>query len=188
MPTELANVILLTPSGERLSLDRLAKVEKTVGPKMISRECGPPANHRAMQRPRPRLGQLRGRCPAGDSRAIDLPPGTGFNGAVSSRTSSGPQAVVAGRAAVAGPDRRSAVYRLSQHGDTLGACWPACPLACAGGVIALALRQMPLSISASVGFITLSGVSVLNSMVDVVGVRGRTAAGECQSTPACSRP
>src|SRR5262249_17930387 len=39
------------------------------------------------------------------------------------------------------------------------------PFACVGGVLALAVRDMPLSIPAAVGFITLSGVSVLNSMI-----------------------
>jgi cobalt-zinc-cadmium resistance protein CzcA len=45
------------------------------------------------------------------------------------------------------------------------------PFACVGGVIGLWLRGMPLSISAAVGFITLSGVSVLSSMVVVSAVR-----------------
>lgn len=39
------------------------------------------------------------------------------------------------------------------------------PLALTGGVLALILRDMPLSISAAVGFIALSGVSVLNGVV-----------------------
>ena len=39
------------------------------------------------------------------------------------------------------------------------------PFACIGGVIALSVRELPLSISAAVGFITLSGVSVLSSMI-----------------------
>lgn len=39
------------------------------------------------------------------------------------------------------------------------------PFACVGGIAALSLREMPLSISAAVGFITLSGVSVLSSMI-----------------------
>jgi cobalt-zinc-cadmium resistance protein CzcA len=39
------------------------------------------------------------------------------------------------------------------------------PLALTGGVAALALRDMPLSISAAVGFIALSGVAVLNGVV-----------------------
>src|SRR5262249_31325355 len=47
----------------------------------------------------------------------------------------------------------------------------AVPLACVGGVLALWLRGLPFSISAGVGFIALSGVSVLNSMVLVTFIR-----------------
>jgi cobalt-zinc-cadmium resistance protein CzcA len=39
------------------------------------------------------------------------------------------------------------------------------PLALTGGVLALWLRELPLSISAGVGFIALSGVAVLNGLV-----------------------
>jgi len=39
------------------------------------------------------------------------------------------------------------------------------PLALTGGIAALWLRDMPLSISAAVGFIALSGVAVLNGLV-----------------------
>jgi heavy metal efflux system protein len=39
------------------------------------------------------------------------------------------------------------------------------PLALTGGIIALWLRDMPLSIAAAVGFIALSGVAVLNGLV-----------------------
>lgn len=39
------------------------------------------------------------------------------------------------------------------------------PLALTGGILALSLRGMPLSISAAVGFIALSGVAVLNGVV-----------------------
>lgn len=39
------------------------------------------------------------------------------------------------------------------------------PLALTGGIIALTLRDMPLSISAGIGFIALSGVAVLNGVV-----------------------
>jgi cobalt-zinc-cadmium resistance protein CzcA len=41
----------------------------------------------------------------------------------------------------------------------------AVPLALTGGVVALWLRGMPFSVSAAVGFIALSGVSVLNGLV-----------------------
>ncbi len=41
----------------------------------------------------------------------------------------------------------------------------AVPLALSGGVLALWLRDMPMSVSAAVGFIALSGVAVLNGLV-----------------------
>ncbi|GAB3066762.1 CusA/CzcA family heavy metal efflux RND transporter [Stenotrophomonas tumulicola] len=45
------------------------------------------------------------------------------------------------------------------------------PLALTGGVLALAARGLPLSISAGVGFIALSGVAVLNGLVMISFVR-----------------
>ena len=45
------------------------------------------------------------------------------------------------------------------------------PLALTGGVLSLWLRDMPLSISAGVGFIALSGVAVLNGLVMLAFIR-----------------
>jgi cobalt-zinc-cadmium resistance protein CzcA len=45
------------------------------------------------------------------------------------------------------------------------------PLAAVGGVFALALRGMPFTISAGVGFIALSGIAVLNGLVLVSSIR-----------------
>jgi len=45
------------------------------------------------------------------------------------------------------------------------------PFALTGGVLSLYLRDMPLSISAGVGFIALSGVAVLNGLVMVAFIR-----------------
>jgi len=45
------------------------------------------------------------------------------------------------------------------------------PLALTGGVLALWLRDMPLSISAGVGFIALSGIAVLNGLVMLSFIR-----------------
>ena len=52
------------------------------------------------------------------------------------------------------------------------------PLALTGGVAALALRYMPLSISAGVGFIALSGVAVLNGVVMLSFIKARRESGE----------
>ncbi|OBP16959.1 cation transporter [Rheinheimera sp. SA_1] len=45
------------------------------------------------------------------------------------------------------------------------------PLALSGGVFALLLRDMPLSISAAIGFIALSGIAVLNGIVLISFIR-----------------
>lgn len=51
------------------------------------------------------------------------------------------------------------------------------PLALTGGIAALWLRDIPLSISAGVGFITLSGVAVLTGVVMVSCIRDLRAQG-----------
>jgi len=45
------------------------------------------------------------------------------------------------------------------------------PLALTGGIAALMLRDIPLSISAGVGFITLSGVAVLNGLIIIAEIQ-----------------
>jgi cobalt-zinc-cadmium resistance protein CzcA len=47
------------------------------------------------------------------------------------------------------------------------------PLALTGGVFALWIRDMPLSISAAIGFIALSGIAVLNGLVMLSFIRQR---------------
>lgn len=51
------------------------------------------------------------------------------------------------------------------------------PFAAVGGVVALAARDMPVSLSAVIGFIALSGVSVLNGIVMMSRVRELEEAG-----------
>jgi cobalt-zinc-cadmium resistance protein CzcA len=52
------------------------------------------------------------------------------------------------------------------------------PLALTGGVGALWLRGMPVSISAAIGFIALSGVAVLNGLVMVTFIEALRERGE----------
>jgi predicted RND superfamily exporter protein len=54
----------------------------------------------------------------------------------------------------------------------------AVPLAMAGGVFAIALRTIPFSVSAAVGFIAVSGVAVLNGLVLIASIRRRLELGE----------
>jgi cobalt-zinc-cadmium resistance protein CzcA len=51
------------------------------------------------------------------------------------------------------------------------------PFALTGGILALYLRDLPLSITAAVGFIALSGVAVLNGLVMLSFIRGLREAG-----------
>jgi cobalt-zinc-cadmium resistance protein CzcA len=65
------------------------------------------------------------------------------------------------------------------------------PFATVGGIMALALRGMPISISAAVGFIALSGVAVLNGVVLMSRLTrleaGGMAPGEAAQTAARER-
>ena len=54
----------------------------------------------------------------------------------------------------------------------------AVPMAASGGIFALAIRGMPFSISAGVGFIALFGVAVLNGLVWVSAAENRRQTGE----------
>jgi cobalt-zinc-cadmium resistance protein CzcA len=54
----------------------------------------------------------------------------------------------------------------------------AVPLAVAGGVFTIALRGIPFSVSAAVGFIAVSGVAVLNGLVLMASIRRRLEMGE----------
>lgn len=54
----------------------------------------------------------------------------------------------------------------------------AVPLAVAGGVFTIALRGIPFSVSAAVGFIAVSGVAVLNGLVLISSIRKRQHLGE----------
>ena len=57
------------------------------------------------------------------------------------------------------------------------AVYSAVPLGLAGGVFGLFLAGLPFSISAAVGFIVLSGVTVLNGLVVMSSIRQRIDTG-----------
>ena len=65
------------------------------------------------------------------------------------------------------------------------------PFALTGGILALWLRGIPLSISAAIGFIALSGVAVLNGLVMISSIRalreGGLAVPDAVHTGALSR-
>ena len=58
----------------------------------------------------------------------------------------------------------------------------AVPLALAGGVFAIAMRGIPFSVSAAVGFIAVSGVAVLNGLVLISAIKRRLTMGRTLDT------
>jgi len=56
------------------------------------------------------------------------------------------------------------------------------PFALVGGIFALGVADMPLSVSAAVGFIALLGQAVLNGVLVVAAIRSRLANGETLQT------
>ncbi len=71
----------------------------------------------------------------------------------------------------------AAIYLAIGHAGLSAIVMTAVPLAMAGGVFALGLRDIPFSISAAVGFIAVSGVAVLNGLVLVSAIKKRLDAG-----------
>lgn len=69
------------------------------------------------------------------------------------------------------------LYMAIGNGLLTGTVLTAVPLALAGGIFALALRGIPFSISAAVGFIAVSGVAVLNGLVLISAIKKRIADG-----------
>ncbi len=61
------------------------------------------------------------------------------------------------------------------------------PFASVGGMIALALRGMPVSISAAIGFIALSGIAVLNGVVLMSRAAPLEEAGDAAAEAAARR-
>ena len=163
-----------TPAGERVPLSRLA--DGRASSRGRRRSCASGASGGivgAVQRPRPRPGQLRRRGAAARStREVKLPTGR-------YRIEWGGQFENLERAKrrllIVVPVALALIFVLlyltyNRLRDVL-LVFTAVPFACVGGVLALWLRELPFSISAGVGFIALSGVSVLNSMVLVTFIR-----------------
>ena len=72
----------------------------------------------------------------------------------------------------------AALYMALQNVALALTVFTAVPLAVAGGVFAIALRDIPFSVSAAVGFIAVSGVAVLNGLVLMSSIRRRLEMGD----------
>jgi len=177
-PHSIGSILVATPSGERIPLSRLASINVVEGPRLISRE--------SMQRRIIVQCNVRGRdvgsfvAEAQEKIAaqINLPAdkfrlewGGQFENLQRAKVRLGVVVPIALLLIIA-------LLYLSYRNAVDTIClFLSVPFAWAGGIFTLWTQGMPFSISAAVGFITLSGVSVLNKMVFVTALRQEQAAG-----------
>jgi cobalt-zinc-cadmium resistance protein CzcA len=171
-PESVGAILITTPGGQRVPLNRLAAVEVIEGPAKIMREAG---QRRLVVQCNVRGRDLGGFVAEAQQRIageVKMPPGR-------YRLEWGGQFENLDRARrrlmIVVPLALLLIFLLlylTYHrlGEVL-LVFSGVPFASVGGVLALWLRDLPFSISAGVGFIALSGVSVLNSMVLVTFIR-----------------
>ena len=173
----LERLPMLLPEGGYLPLSELADIEFTSAPAQISRENGKrrvvvSANVRARD-----LGGFVDEVQQRLTRELTLPPGywLEYGGTFEQLESA------SARLSWVVPATLAAVLALLvvAFGSLRDALiiFTGVPLALTGGVLALWLRDMPLSIAAGVGFIALSGIAVLNGLVMLSFIRELRAHG-----------
>jgi cobalt-zinc-cadmium resistance protein CzcA len=177
-PEAMGTLLISTPSGERIPLSRLAKIETVSGPSTITREWGQrrltvTSNVRGRD-----LGSFVAEARKQLSEKVTLPTGR-------YRLEFGGQFENLERAqfrlAIVVPVVLISIFTLLYltYGSVVDALrvFTGIPFAWVGGIFALWLRDMPFSISAAVGFIAMSGVAVLDDMILVSCVRQLRNAG-----------
>ncbi|MBM4247337.1 MAG: CusA/CzcA family heavy metal efflux RND transporter [Deltaproteobacteria bacterium] len=151
-------------------LGAVARIEQTAGPNQISRENG---KRRVVVTTNVRgrdLGSFVAQGQAAIAREVRLPPGywIGWGGQFEQLVSA------TRRLQVVVPAALLLILALlfATFGSVRNALlvFTGVPMALTGGVFALWLRDIPLSVSAGVGFIALSGVAVLNGLVMITFV------------------
>ena len=159
------------PNGDYVPLSEIATLDISPAPAQISRENGKrrvvvTANVRGRD-----LGGFVDEVKQRIASEVDMPPGYWLNyGGTFEQLESASQRlslvvpltllIIIGLLVVAFGSLKNALIVFS-----------GVPLALTGGVLALAIRDMPMSISAGIGFIALSGVAVLNGLVMLSFIR-----------------
>tara|TARA_R110000796_G_scaffold233142_2_gene351617 strand:+ start:1314 stop:4424 length:3111 start_codon:yes stop_codon:yes gene_type:complete len=167
----LAFLPIPLPGGGYVPLSEVAELELAPAPNQISRENGKrrvvvTANVRDRD-----LGGFVEEAQARIAQEVDLPDGywLDYGGTFEQLQSA------SARLALVVPITLAIIIGLliMAFGSVKDALiiFTGVPLALTGGILSLWLRDMPLSISAGVGFIALSGVAVLNGLVMVAFIR-----------------
>ncbi|SNB44774.1 efflux RND transporter permease subunit [Geobacter sp. DSM 9736] len=176
-PDDLGRILVTSASGERIPLSLLTKINTSEGPSTINREWGKrrivvQANVRGSD-----VGSFVSDVQAAIEREVKLPSGyyVQYGGQFENLQRAQK------RLMIVVPIALLLIFTLLYftYGRVIDAArvFTGVPFAAVGGIVALWLRGMPFSISAGVGFVALSGVSVLGDMVLVSAVRDLTAKG-----------
>jgi len=176
-PEALASLLVRAPSGEQVPLSELAHIERAEGPAAIERQDG---RRRVIIQANVRdrdvgsfVAELRERVDA----EVALPPGYVVNLGGSFEQMERAQRRLMFVVPLALLVVLALLYVTYNNPWDVLRVFTGVPFAAVGGILALWAREMPLSISALVGFVALSGVAVLGDMVMVSRVRQLLAAG-----------
>jgi len=171
--TQLESVPIVTPSGEHVPISELATLAFKEVPSQISRENGKrsivvTANVRDRD-----IGTFVEEAQARINDEVDLPAGYWLDyGGTFEQLESASQRLTIVVPVTLFVILTMLVIAFGSIRDAL-IIFTGIPLALTGGVMSLWLRDMPLSISASVGFIALSGIAVLNGLVMLSFIKQR---------------
>jgi len=176
-PALFGTLLLPTAHGELVPLSRVAAIKIETGPAQVSRED---VQRRIMIECNIRgrdLGSFVREAQHVIESAVSVPPGyyVKWGGQIEHLQEASRRLVVVIPITL--------VLILGVLSVIFGAMRPALliflnvPLALSGGVLALWVRGLPLSISAAVGFIALFGIAVLNGVVLVSHIRTLEATG-----------
>lgn len=170
-PSKLATVPVASPAGGRVPLGQLATIREVSGPATIQREWGKrrlvvQANVRGRD-----LGSFVEDVRHAIDEKIELPPGyyVRFGGQFEHLERARARLLIVVPVALA--LIFTLLYVTYQRVVDALRIFVGVPFALVGGVLALLISGMPFSVSAAVGFVALSGVSVLGDMVLVSRVR-----------------
>ncbi len=176
-PRLIERLTVSAPDGQRVPLGQVADIAVVEGPSTIHREWGKrritiQANVQDRD-----LGSFVAHVRRAIDAEVDLPPGYYLRyGGQFEHLERARE-----RLAVVVPIALALIFTLLylSFGSARDATivFTGVPLAAVGGVAALWLRDMPFSISAGVGFIAVSGVSVLGQLVLVSSIRQLRKAG-----------
>jgi cobalt-zinc-cadmium resistance protein CzcA len=179
-PAAFANLLITAPSGEQVPLSRLAEVKRVEGPSKVLREWG---QRLVVVKCNIEDRDTEGFVQEARQRIVreiepELPPRyrIEFGGQFEYLQKARQRLILVVPAALL---LIAVLLYLSFRRivDVVLVFITGVFFSSVGGVVALWLREMPLSVSAGVGFIALFGVSVLNSMVLATFIRQLVAHG-----------